>query len=532
MSTPGVVRAEGTIEYPGYHTVQLDEPVELKAGHRFAVVIKQITNGETPRVYVEYPYENYSSKARANADESYVSRNGTTWEDMTSISKNTNCCIKAFTDNGQAQQSPMLFSGIDNSQREYTSDKSYTIDEALSGGLEINPDFVEYVKRKDSAAKLFASDADDETVEATGVIPSPILYGGNTVSFAEGTIFPAKYDLRSLSEVTAVRDQGSWGTCWAHASYASLESCLLKKAKTVAPSISAGASSFGFDVVGTSGQFSFYPTSVSFENDTQTVAVGTSVRLQPSILPEDAMLRSLTWSSDNEAVATVDTNGEVTAHAEGTATITAETVNGCTASCVVVVVQGAAVENVQLKAEAITKTVGDTFLLDYTVRPANASNKNVSWSSSAPEVVSVSKDGVLTAQSIGTAVITVTTLDGSKTDTITVNVNDGADLETSAVQPKLKQYQGTLYGEVTVSVENKTSDSKSVTVLLGVYDANGKLVALRTEEAVFHEGSNQYTLSDLILEEAVGQGYYLKIFFCSANEAATPIAFAPQCSLE
>ena len=61
--------------------------------------------------------------------------------------------------------------------------------------------------------------------------------GGNTVSFVDGAILPSAYDLRREGCVTEVRDQGDWGTCWAHAMCASLESCLMKRAKTVSAAV-------------------------------------------------------------------------------------------------------------------------------------------------------------------------------------------------------------------------------------------------------------------------------------------------------
>ena len=62
-------------------------------------------------------------------------------------------------------------------------------------------------------------------------------------------------------------------------------------------------------------------------------------------------------------------------------------------------------------------------MLDYTVLPANASNKAVTWTSSKPEFVTV-LNGTITGVSAGVSVITVTSTDGSKTDTITVTVTE------------------------------------------------------------------------------------------------------------
>ncbi len=81
-----------------------------------------------------------------------------------------------------------------------------------------------------------------------------------------------------------------------------------------------------------------------------------------------------------------------------------------------------AVTGVELNETALNLTVGDEETLTATVAPTEATNKNVSWSSSKPEVATV-VDGVVTAVAPGEATITVTTEDGSKTDTCTVKVS-------------------------------------------------------------------------------------------------------------
>ena len=66
------------------------------------------------------------------------------------------------------------------------------------------------------------------------------------------------------------------------------------------------------------------------------LAVGQTERLSVTVLPDDASDQVVTWSSNDEAVATVGDNGTVTAVAEGTATITA-TAGGKSAACTVMV---------------------------------------------------------------------------------------------------------------------------------------------------------------------------------------------------
>ena len=96
---------EGTLEVPGYHTIDF-EPEKIEAGKTFAVAVKLITNDGFP-IPIETPISKYTSKATANAGESYISSNGTKWRDLTKIMdtkgtyphKNTNVNLKAFTKN-------------------------------------------------------------------------------------------------------------------------------------------------------------------------------------------------------------------------------------------------------------------------------------------------------------------------------------------------------------------------------------------------------------------------------------------------
>ena len=134
-------------------------------------------------------------------------------------------------------------------------------------------------------------------------------------------------------------------------------------------------------------------------------------------MPENAKDKTVTWTSSDEAVASV-TDGVITAHEAGTATITAATSNGKTASCEITVYAEAG--SVMLDKEMAELTEGETVTITATVLPENATNKAVAWSSSDENVATV-KDGVVTAVKAGNATITVTTVNG-KTATCTITV--------------------------------------------------------------------------------------------------------------
>ena len=143
---------------------------------------------------------------------------------------------------------------------------------------------------------------------------------------------------------------------------------------------------------------------------------------------------TVTWTSSDESVAkvgdgsscttTIDSYGKftamVTAEGAGTATITA-TVDGTSIKDSIPVTVPVAVDSIGLDKNELNLVVGETATLTPKITPANAVNQNVEWESSNTDVVTVSRNGVVTAVSAGTAQITATT-DGGEVATCTVNV--------------------------------------------------------------------------------------------------------------
>ena len=91
-----IAQENGGYPFPGYHTHVLNSAVPISAGEKFSVVIKFSNPSAPGPLAVEQPVVRYSSNARANPGESYVSPNGVKWEDISSNSE-ANLCIKAFT---------------------------------------------------------------------------------------------------------------------------------------------------------------------------------------------------------------------------------------------------------------------------------------------------------------------------------------------------------------------------------------------------------------------------------------------------
>ena len=167
---------------------------------------------------------------------------------------------------------------------------------------------------------------------------------------------------------------------------------------------------------------------VSLNKSATTLTEGESETLTATITPSNATGdKTVKWSSSNEAVATVDSNGKVTAKKAGTAVITATSSNGKTAGCTVTVKQKEiAITGISLNKSTTSLTEGESETLTATITPSNATgDKTVKWSSSNEAVATVDSNGKVTAKKAGTAVITATSSNGKTAGcTVTVKQKD------------------------------------------------------------------------------------------------------------
>ena len=156
-------------------------------------------------------------------------------------------------------------------------------------------------------------------------------------------------------------------------------------------------------------------TEVQLGRDALDMYEGDTFKLTATVLPVNTTdSKDISWSSNNEAVATVSEDGTVTAKSVGTAVITATSTNGKTASCTVTVEKKLIpITEVSLSESAVGIIEGNTHKLTATVLPENTTDsKSISWSSNNEGVATVSEDGTITAKSVGTAVITATSENG------------------------------------------------------------------------------------------------------------------------
>ena len=93
--------ASGSTAFAGFTTVNLSTPVALTSGSPFVVAVCQVTPGYGYPVPVEAPIQGYDSLATASAGQSFVSPDGASWTDLTTIPgyAGSNVCLKAYTSN-------------------------------------------------------------------------------------------------------------------------------------------------------------------------------------------------------------------------------------------------------------------------------------------------------------------------------------------------------------------------------------------------------------------------------------------------
>ena len=155
-------------------------------------------------------------------------------------------------------------------------------------------------------------------------------------------------------------------------------------------------------------------TALKLTNASITLIEGEKSTLGIEISPSNATRKDVTWKSSDPYVAIVDSEGVVSALSPGECSITctANDEYGINATCRLTV-NPILVTNITLDSSELSVFPSDTKQLLATVNPANAANREIIWESSNQKVATVSAEGIVTALSVGTAIITATAKDGS-----------------------------------------------------------------------------------------------------------------------
>ena len=203
------------------------------------------------------------------------------------------------------------------------------------------------------------------------------------------------------------------------------------------------------------------------------------------------------WTSSNEDIAKVDSNGYIIPQGNGTATITATTTDGTNLSAKCNITVDIKATGISFSTTEYTITnIAQNPAFTPTITPSNAANKNVTWTSSNESVATVSTTGVIKAVGNGTCKITATTTDGTN---LSASVNITVDMKVTGISFSITDYTITNIGQTPVftptitpsNAANKkvlwTSSDKSIAtvsstgVIKAVSNGTCKIIATTTD---------------------------------------------------
>lgn len=247
---------------------------------------------------------------------------------------------------------------------------------------------------------------------------------------------------------------------------------------------------------GSSGGGSSYTvriTEVKLEKTDLTLKKGDTAVLKATVSPSyTTQSKTLTWSSSNEKVATVDKDGKITAVEGGSVKITAKASNGVTGVCNVTVTVPAT--KVTLNLTDIDLEKGDSRVLTPTVEPLDTTD-TVSWATSNNDIVAVDNDGKITAIAPGTATITATagTVTASCKVTVGISITQVKLSETDMTVKKGDSHALTATIVPPDTTEDKaitwtTSDDKTATV-----DKDGNVTGIENGTAIITAQAGTHT---------------------------------------
>ena len=331
----------GTIDMAGYHTINLGKNIPVKTGERFAVSVKLTTPNYDYPIPLEYPLENFSSKATASAGQSYVSEDGLNWDDLTDFFPNSNVCIKAFT----KEAAPLKSLTIDPLSLNLSTGQSKNLTLTATYTDNTTENVTDAANWKSSDVKIATVDSKGMvTAVAKGTATITASFGGKTLSI-KVKVTPVVVGLQAnpdkvsllVGKVQAVKvsvlyedgtkEDVSKSIQWETAD------------DQVAIITSTGIKGIGKGETKLIGKYNdelsvevpvkatLPVKSLIAAPNTLNIVINDNQTIDLSAVYTDDTTENVTdaanWKSSNVKIATVDSKGMVTAVAKGTATITA-----------------------------------------------------------------------------------------------------------------------------------------------------------------------------------------------------------------
>ena len=194
--------------------------------------------------------------------------------------------------------------------------------------------------------------------------------------------------------------------------------------KRITKFLSIAVLTLSFSACGQTIEQEIYPTSISISGP-DIVEVNKDIQLNAIFEPENTNMKKISWAVNDTSIAAINNSGLLTGRGEGNVVVTATSryISTVTTQYNVTVVKGVVpVSSISLDLSSVKLTIGKSAQLNTTISPSDATNQNVTWSSENNDIVSVTNDGVITANQLGSTTVSVTTEDGGFSDSCTVNV--------------------------------------------------------------------------------------------------------------
>ena len=257
---------------------------------------------------------------------------------------------------------------------------------------------------------------------------------------------------------------------------------------------------FGCQIRAVTGRPVVSVESVSLDQTQASLYPDGRLTLTATVLPENAADISVVWTSSNHAVAEVDQEGNVTAKSVGTTIITVTTNDGGKkATCEVTVIERTPdvvpVASVTISRTSLGLNPGQSEQLTATVLPENATDKSVRWASTNPSIADVDQTGRVTANSVGTTTVTVTTTDGGKVagcevtvsavyvpvESVTIMYGDSPCYALGGEKGTIHQFTAQV---LPINASNKTVTWTSSNPNVATVDQTGKVTLVGAGDAV------------------------------------------------
>jgi len=237
------------------------------------------------------------------------------------------------------------------------------------------------------------------------------------------------------------------------------------------------------------------PTEFTVSPTSKTLNIGDTTQLSVTFKPDNYIDKSVMWSSDDENVAIVSGEGLVTAKAAGTTTITVTTQHGnITASCQITV-NPLVPTGVTVSPASKTLNIGDTVQLAATIVPENATEKSVEWSSDKTSIATVSGTGLVKAETVGTATITVKTKSGNKTATCQITVNPAKPSTVKVTKVSIGDAVSTMIIGNTRTLKAIVTPSNATNKAVTWSSSNAKVIKVDQSGKITAVGGGQATIT-------------------------------------